>query len=94
MVRKQVYIERRQDQTLKRLARQLSVSEAEVIRRGIELLERECVSSEEERRAAWQRLRALMDKHVRSRPAGSGIEKFDREEVYAERLDKLGRILR
>jgi hypothetical protein len=36
MIRKQVYIEARQEQLLKRLAKDLHLSEAELIRRGID----------------------------------------------------------
>ena len=36
MIRKQVYIEARQEQLLKALARELHVTEAELIRRGID----------------------------------------------------------
>jgi hypothetical protein len=38
MVRKQIYLERKQDEKLKRLAKSLNVPEAEVIRRAIESL--------------------------------------------------------
>jgi len=38
MVRKQVYIEPDQDKLLKRRARELGVSEAELVRRGIEAI--------------------------------------------------------
>jgi hypothetical protein len=41
MIRKQFYIEAEQDRLLKRLAGRLGVSEAELIRRGIDSLERD-----------------------------------------------------
>ena len=40
MIRKQVYIEQRQERLLKRRARELRVTEAELIRRGIDQIGR------------------------------------------------------
>ncbi len=44
MIRKQFYIEAEQDRLLKRLAGRLGVSEAELIRRGIDSLERDAAA--------------------------------------------------
>lgn len=93
MVRKQVYITPEQELALKTAAARLGVTEAELIRRGLELVEAEGDVWRAQRLAAWSRIRAIMDEHIRTRPEGSGIDKFNREEVYAERLDRLGRIL-
>jgi hypothetical protein len=93
MVRKQVYITPEQDKKLKECAQRLGVSEAELIRRGIELVEGGSDERRIQRLAAWKRLEVMMDEHIRTRPEGSGIDKFNRDEVYAERLDRLGRIL-
>jgi hypothetical protein len=90
MVRKQVYITSEQDKKVKEWSKRLGVTEAEVIRRGIELIQGERDSGETARLAAWARIRAMMDEHIRTRPEGSGIDKWDRDEVYAERLDRLG----
>ena len=66
MVRKQIYLPRRQDQALKHMARERGVSEAEVIRQALEVLKTaqtpgEIVHSPEiwpvpeaEARKAWQ----------------------------------------
>ena len=94
MVRKQVYITPEQDKKLKECSQRLGVSEAELIRRGLELVDHEGDIWRMQRLAAWARVQAIMDEHIRTRPEGSGIDKFDREEVYAERLDRPGRISR
>jgi IS5 family transposase len=88
MVRKQVYITAEQEDELKAAAKRLGVTEAELIRRGIELVQRE-----DERLAAARMLTEMLKKRAEEFPEGGGIDKFDREEVYAERLDRLGRIL-
>ena len=58
MIRKQVYIESRQETTLKQQARSLGITEAEVIRRAID---RQMISvrfSAKDQKA-WERERAL-----------------------------------
>jgi hypothetical protein len=92
MVRKQVYITPEQDRKLKECSQRLGVPEAEVIRRGIDLLEDEDAAQEAERLTAWRRVLSMMEERDKIRPESGGIDHFDREEVYAERLDRLGRI--
>ncbi len=89
MVRKQVYIEPEQERFLKRRARELGVTEAELIRRGIEQ-----VGRQQARPAfdllAWQAVVAFLERrsaqsaHVH--PAG-----WSREDAYQERLGRLSR---
>ena len=55
MVRKQVYITKEQDQKLKRLAKEMRVTEAELIRRGVETLVDDKNLAIEE---AWNRIEA------------------------------------
>jgi Ribbon-helix-helix domain len=92
MVRKQVYITWEQDARLKASSERLGVSEAELMRQGIDLVGRQEDVTHAARVAAWNRLKAMIDDHVSTRPKGSGIAKFDRDEVYAERLDRPGAI--
>jgi hypothetical protein len=58
MVRKQVYITQEQDEELKRLSDKLGVSEAELIRRGIEQVAN--ANALGAREQAWNRLLAFM----------------------------------
>jgi hypothetical protein len=63
MVRKQVYITKEQDEELKRLSDWLDVSEAELIRRGIEQIVES--SRAEVREQAWDRLFAFMEERAK-----------------------------
>ena len=78
MIRKQVYIESRQETTLKRQARALGITEAEVIRRAID---RQMTSVRLSIRdlKAWKRERAFITKRmakVMPLEAGSGNGKM------------------
>lgn len=95
MVRKQVYIEKRQDELLERRARELGVSEAELVRRGIDQV---CgVAIPASRRwwsapdpNAWEREKEYIRKH-RSGPVPQTKDRgWTREELYDERLGKFG----
>jgi len=90
MVRKQVYITTEQDRKLKECSKRLGVPEAEVIRRGIEFIDDEAATQEADRRAAWQIVLDSMLRRAEMFPEGGSTDKFDREEVYADRLDRLG----
>jgi hypothetical protein len=84
MIRKQVYIQKKQDEKLKEISRQLGVTEAEVIRRGIDL-----VAARQERQSAdeaWKKALALMDRvAAESSKEPEGERTWKREEVYDER---------
>jgi hypothetical protein len=86
MVRKQIYLPRRQNLTLKRLAKQRGISEAEVIRQA---LEREAEVSVSAVKGSHQALNniILYARSLRKRPEllrGKPYQ-FNREELYAER---------
>ncbi|HET8985261.1 MAG TPA: CopG family transcriptional regulator [Trueperaceae bacterium] len=91
MVRKQLYLSEAQDAALKERARSSGMSEAEVVRRAldVELLER---SHEAARRWVPGRQEAV-EKLIALWSDTSTVVKgrFDREELYAERLDRYGR---
>ena len=89
MVRKQVYIAPAHERFLKQRARELGMTEAELIRRGIEQLAaspRGTVFDPE----AWAEEERFMDERAKLRP-DSPPWRFDREEIYAERLGRLPR---
>jgi len=89
MVRKQVYIESRQETTLKQQARTLGITEAEVIRRAID---RQMASVRLSIRdlKAWERERAFIIKRMAKGHAPGG-RRWKREDVYEERLMRYGR---
>jgi hypothetical protein len=89
MVRKQIYISKRQEQLLKRLSQARQVSEAELIRQAID---RETMSdastlplADEE---TWQQAVAFM-RSLRTRAAQfSQPYQWNRAELYEERLKR------
>lgn len=82
MVRKQVYITQEQDELLKRLSDDLLTTEADLIRRGIDLIEAEFESEEARRRFHVEDLIAFMEDHARQHPEGGSAEKWNREDAY------------
>jgi len=92
MVRKQVYIEPRQEAILKRLAQMRGVSEAELIRQSID---RQVSGGQLQPAqldpAAWEEAYQFMVAlHARGALSGQG-RKWKREELYEERLSRYGR---
>ena len=84
MVRKQVYIPRKQNQLLKRLARQRGVSEAEVIRQAL-AREAEIIAPANDSVKALARMLAFAEER-KTQFAGQGEPfRWNREELYAER---------
>jgi transposase-like protein len=84
MVRKQIYIEPRQEEMLKRLARELGVAEAELIRQGIDQVARgrQVVPRDEH---AWEEEKAFIAKRRRLNVPQTG-RAWTRGELYDERL--------
>jgi len=89
MVRKQVYIKSRQETNLKRQARALGITEAEVIRRAID---RQMISVRlgSKDKKAWEREKAFITKRMAKGPALGGRQ-WRREDAYEERLMRYGR---
>jgi len=89
MVRKQIYIEPHQDNSLKKQAHALGVTEAEVIRRAID---RQMTSVRLSIRdlKAWERERAYITKRMAKGHAPGGRQ-WKREDAYEERLMRYGR---
>ena len=87
MVRKQVYIPRKQNQLLKRLARQRGVSEAEVIRQAL-AREAEIVAPLSDSAHALAKMIAFAEER-KTRFAGQGEPfRWNREELYEERQNR------
>jgi hypothetical protein len=89
MVRKQVYITKEQDKLLKRRAKALGVSEAEVVRQGIGLASTSSAGFPLDRKA-WQELKRGMEKRARMKVSQTG-RSWTREELYDERLVRFSR---
>jgi CO/xanthine dehydrogenase Mo-binding subunit len=89
MIRKQVYIEPIHEANLKKQAKMLGITEAEVIRRAIDrsmaLLAPGVLDL-----SAWEREKAFIAKRMAGKPLAVG-RKFSREEAYEERLKRYGR---
>lgn len=85
MIRKQVYIEPHQEALLKRCAKEMGVSEAELIRQGIEEIARKQL-----RERAWKEALDFMQERAKIRVPQTG-RAWKREELYEERLERLSR---
>ena len=89
MVRKQIYIESLQDHNLKKQARDLGVTEAEVIRRAIDR-QMTFVRLSIRDLKAWERERSFITKRMTKGHAHGGRQ-WKREDAYEERLMGYGR---
>ena len=85
MVRKQVYIESRQETLLKQAAADTGLTEAEIVRQALDLWA-------ERRRAwqAWRKERAFIETLIAEGPV-SGGRTWTRAELYEERSSRHGR---
>ena len=81
MVRKQLYLERRQDRFLKRLSRQTGKTEAEIVR---EVLDRyaEETAREKERLRVWEEQKAFIRDWIAQGPVPSTGRTWKREDLY------------
>lgn len=87
MIRKQIYIGRRHELLLKRLARQRRVSEAELIREAIDRqVEGGALVASPRDPGAWEEARRFMGRLARRRSAKP--RRFRREDAYRDRLDR------
>jgi hypothetical protein len=88
MIRKQVYIEPVQDTSLKKQAKRLRITEAEVIRQAIDRQMALLVPGVRDP-SAWEREKAFIAERMAGKPLSRG-RKFKREEAYEERLGRNG----
>lgn len=81
MIRKQIYIEDHQESRLKRLARELGISEAALIRQSLDQGLR--VGTIRHRQPdAWEEIRTFIRKRMRKGPL-AGKRSWRREDLYA-----------
>ena len=89
MVRKQVYIEPRQDELLKQWAEETGKTEAEIFRHALD----HWMTSEQQRRqakAAWEEVESFVEKRAEQGSIPGG-RTWTREELYEERLNRYGK---
>ena len=89
MVRKQIYIEARQEDLLKRRAKELGVPEAELIRRGIDSISRVPLTLSPDLQA-WEEEKQYIRERRRLDVPQTG-RAWTREELYDERHERFSR---
>ena len=89
MVRKQIYIESRQDTSLKRQAKISGVTEAEIIRRAIDR-QMALIRLNTRDLKAWEQEKQFIAKRM-AKGFVSGSRRWKRQEAYEERLMRYGR---
>ena len=89
MVRKQIYIEPEQARQLKQQAKELGVTESDLIRRGIRQVGPSPAAAPLDRQA-WQEELAFIQKRARRKALGRQ-RNWTREELYEERLQHFSR---
>ncbi|MGA1795850.1 MAG: CopG family transcriptional regulator [bacterium] len=91
MIRKQVYIEQRQDAILKRLAHVRGATEAEIIRKAIQREANAVVEGEgSPDPQAWGAVRDFILTLI-AKGSAAGGRKWKRQDIYEERLKRDGR---
>ena len=89
MIRKQIYIEPEQEELLKQRARELGVTESDLIRRGIDQVASVGVPVVRDQKA-WEDELEFMLQRSQLPHLGHG-RNWTREELYEERLRRLSR---
>ncbi len=89
MVRKEIYIESRQDTSLKRQAKISGATEAEIIRRAIDR-QMALVRLNTRDLKAWEREKTFIANRM-AKGFVSGRRRWKREDAYEERLKRYGR---
>jgi hypothetical protein len=91
-IRKQIYLEKRQDKQLKRIAEARGVSEAQVIR---ELIDAQAAGAAATALpadpAAWETARMTMLDLLAQGPLPNRRRNWTRDDLYEERLSRYGR---
>jgi len=85
MVRKQIYLPNRQNLTLKRLAMERGVSEAEIIRQALERESETRVTIVRDSTAAWARVMQFVQERKRALAGKGRPMQWNRQELYEER---------
>lgn len=88
MIRKQVYLEPRQELQIKQLARERGTTEADIIRTAVDLLLSEA-QRQQRAQVAWEEAHALMETRASYavEPTQTEERAWTRDELYTERTD-------
>ena len=84
MVRKQIYLEAKQESALKSRAKELKLSEAELIRHGVDMVLAQEGSCSVDTKA-WEAELSFIEERAKI-PSLDGIRTWTRDELYEERL--------
>lgn len=91
MIRKQIYLGKRQEQLLKRLAKARGISEAEIIRQALDReLNQGTLHHQRRDPEAWARARRVMLALQAQGPLPNQPRKWKRDDLYEERLSRYG----
>jgi hypothetical protein len=92
MIRKQIYLERRQQKTIRWLASAHDVSEAEVIRQAVDFHGSQASLNPHLDAFAWERaLRVMRSTQGKNSGRRAGVHKnWNRDELYKDRMDRHG----
>lgn len=88
MIRKQIYLEPSQDAALKQRAQELDVSEAELIRRCLDMVSQQGVPLAWDPHA-WADEVAFLQHRTQTVPSRTEGRGWTREELYAERCERV-----
>jgi hypothetical protein len=91
MVRKQIYIQKSQEERLKKIAEARGVSEAEIIRRALENELRRAGYRLAYDQDAWKRLEAAIQEMDKLPPVSQKKRDWKREDLYEERMKRYDR---
>ncbi len=91
MVRKQIYIQKNQEERLKRIAETRGVSEAEIIRRALDNELKRAGYRLAYDRDAWNKLYAAMLEMDKLPPVPQKKRDWKREDLYEDRMKRYDR---
>lgn len=91
MVRKQIYIQKSQEERLKRAAEARGISEAEIIRRALDNELKRAGYRLAYDNEAWKRLEAAIKRMDKLPPVPQKKRDWKREDLYEERMKRYDR---
>lgn len=91
MIRKQIYIQKSQEVRLKKIAETQGVSEAEIIRRALDVELRHAGYRSAYSMEAWERIRKFISNIEKRAPVKSKKRDWTREDLYEERMKRYDR---
>jgi hypothetical protein len=91
MIRKQIYIQKSQEERLKKVAETRGVSEAEIIRRALEMELRSIGYRPAYDLEAWGRIYKFLQEMEKRGPVPQRKRDWTREDLYEERMKRYDR---